>query len=113
MKNKSFSEMLNEALAKEPDLNLIPLDIEKVKKSIPQNSSEKLCEMIVCDRYFGFGQKISPFCMEELGKRRMAGDTFDFENYIDQAYKSLPVIPTVIPNIRDVLQQALDVRNKK
>jgi hypothetical protein len=104
---------LNEALAKEPDLNLIQMDMAKVKESIPQNSSEKLCDMIVCDRYFGFGEKIAPLCMEELGKRRIAGDTFDFESYIDQAYKSLPVMPNVVPNIRDVLQQAIDVRNKK
>lgn len=113
MKNKSFSELLNEALAKEPDLNLVPMDLDKVKASLPECSNEKLCEMIVCDRFFGFGERIAPHCMEELGKRRLAGDTFDFESYIDQAHKSLPTIPTGVPNIRDVLQQAVDLRNKK
>jgi hypothetical protein len=112
MKNKNFSELLNEALAKEPDLDQLAPDMDKIKNNIPQSTSEKICEMIVCDRYFGFGEKIAPFCMEELGKRRIAGDTFDFESYIDQAYKSLPTIPTVVPNIRDVLQQAVDLRNK-
>lgn len=113
MKNKSFSELLNEALAKEPDLQIVPLDFEKVKASIPECNNEKLCEMIVCDRFFGFGERIAPMCMEELGRRRAAGDTFDFESYIDQAQKSLPTIPTSLPNIRDVLQQAVDLRNKK
>lgn len=113
MNNKTFSELLNEALAKEPDLELIPLDMKKVKENIPQFSNEKLCEMIVCDRYFGFGEKIAPFCMEELSKRRVSGDVFDFENYIDQAHKSLPVISNVIPDIRDVLKQAIGNKIKK
>lgn len=63
--------------------------------------------MIVCDRYFGFEQKISDVCMEELAKRRMAGDTFNFESYIDQAYNELPVLDFSMPDIRTVLQQAI------
>jgi hypothetical protein len=110
---KTFQERLNEAIAADPELNMITLDMDKVKENIPKQSNEKLCEMIVCDRYFGFGEKISPLCMEELAKRRIAGDIFDFETYIDQAYKSLPVMPNVVPNIRDVLQQAVDLRHKK
>lgn len=70
----------------------ITLNMDKVRESVPNCTSEKLCEMIVCDRYLGFGEKISPICMEELARRRIAGDTFDFESYIDQAYKKLPVI---------------------
>jgi hypothetical protein len=37
----------------------------------------------------------------------MAGDPFDFETYIDQAYKSLPVLSKAMPDIRDVLKQAV------
>jgi hypothetical protein len=75
----------------EPILS-VTLNMDKVRESIPDCTSEKLCEMIVCDRYFGFGEKVSPICMEELSRRRMAGDAFDFESYIDQAHKKLPVI---------------------
>lgn len=107
MKNKTFSEMLNEALAKEPDLDMVSLDMGKVRENITLQSNEKLCEMIVCDRYFGFNEKIAPVCMEELGRRRIAGDTFDFENYIDQAYKSLPVMNNKMPDIREVLKAAI------
>lgn len=84
----------------------VKLDIEKVKALIPQYSNEKLCEMIVCDRYFGFGTRIDIPCMEELAKRRMAGDTFDFESYIDQQYKELPVLDLKTPDLREVLVQA-------
>jgi hypothetical protein len=45
--------------------------------------------------------------MEELAKRRMAGDTFNFESYIDQAYNELPVLDFSMPDIRTVLQQAI------
>lgn len=107
MKNKSFQERLNEALANDPELNMISLDMDKVKINVPQQSSEKLCEMIVCDRYFGFGEKISPLCMEELAKRRIAGDTFDFESYITEAHKTLPVLNSNMPDIREVLKAAI------
>jgi len=107
MKIKTFSERLNEALANEPDLVVPSLNIEKVKENIPLQDSIKLAEMIVADRYFGFGEKIAPLCMEELGRRRMAGDPFDFETYINQAYKSLPVLSKAMPDIRDVLKQAV------
>jgi hypothetical protein len=84
----------------------ITLDMDKIKENLPSYSNEKLCEMIVCDRYFGFGQKIQTICMEELAKRRIAGDTFDFESYIDKAHKQLPVLDFK-KDIRDVLKQAM------
>jgi hypothetical protein len=45
--------------------------------------------------------------MEELSKRRLAGDTFHFESYIDKVYNELPVLDFSIPDIRSVLQQAI------
>jgi hypothetical protein len=106
MKNKEFDEFLND----DSPIENVKLDIDKVKENVPSFSNEKLCEMIVCDRYFGFGQKISPICMEELAKRRIAGDTFDFETYIDQAYKSLPELNFAIPDLRTVLNQVISQR---
>jgi hypothetical protein len=84
----------------------ISLDMDKIKENLPSYSSEKLCEMIVCDRYLGFGQKIQTICMEELAKRRIAGDAFDFESYIANAHKQLPVLDFK-KDIRDVLKQAM------
>lgn len=86
----------------------VKLDIDKIKENVPQYSNEKLCEMIVCDRYFGFEHKISAICMEELAKRRANGDTFNFESYIDSFYNELPVLNFSTPDIRIVLQQAIN-----
>lgn len=102
MKNNEFDEF-----ATDEPLEEVKLDLNKIKDNIPQYSNEKLCEMIVCDRYFGFGEKIAPLCMEELAKRRIAGDTFDFETYIDKSHKSLPVLDFVMPNIRDALNKVI------
>jgi hypothetical protein len=47
--------------------------------------------------------------MEELVRRRVAGDDFDFESYIDQAHKKLPVI-NLNPNLdlQKNLKQAME-----
>ena len=84
-----------------------PLDINLIRSNINSYSSEKLCEMIVCDRYFGCYREIAIICMEELSRRRMSGDTFHFESYIDNALKGLPDLNINGINLRDVLQQAI------
>jgi hypothetical protein len=94
-----------------PEMEYKPLDIEVVRKMIPTYSSQKLCEMIVCDRYFGCFRDVSVMCMEELAQRRLDGDQFPFEKVIDEGYKTLPELKVGNVNIRDVLQQA--IRNQK
>src|SRR5260221_5153063 len=82
------------------ELEDVKLDIDQVAANIPLYSNQKLCEMIVCDRYFGFEQKISAICMAELAKRRQAGDVFNFESYIEQVNKEMPVLDlSVAPDI--------------
>lgn len=83
----------------------IQLDLEKVRDNIPKFSSEKLCEMIVCDRYFGMDQQISIMCMQELATRRIQGDLFPFETYIDQSLAQLPVLNFTMPDLRTTLSQ--------
>jgi hypothetical protein len=94
-------------------LEEVKLDINMIKNYIHEYDSVKLCEMIVADRYFGMEEKISPICMEELAKRRMAGDPFNFETYIEQAHKSLPVLNFTMPDLRTVLAQAIAMKAKK
>jgi hypothetical protein len=89
----------------------VELDFNIIERNLPQYSNEKLCEMIVCDRYFGFGKRIDIMCMEELAKRRLAGDTFNFESYIDQVHKELPVLSSTPPDLREVLTQAMNQIN--
>ena len=103
MKNKELEELLGD----DSPVEDVTLDLDLVKSLIPQYSNEKLCEMIVCDRVFGFEHKISVMCMEELAKRRIAGDVFNFESYIDQVQKEFPVLDFTIPDIRTVLNQAI------
>jgi hypothetical protein len=89
------------------DIEYKPLDIELVRKNVPTYSSQKLCEMIVCDRYFGCYKEIAIICMEELAKRRQGGDDFLFENYIDESLKKLPELNLKGLNLRDTLQQSI------
>ena len=92
----------------EEELEEVKLDIDQMTANLPQFSNEKLCEMIVCDRYFGFEHKISAVCMAELAKRRTAGDVFNFEAHIEKVTKELPVIDlSGTPDIRTVLNQAI------
>jgi hypothetical protein len=89
------------------ELNGFTLDLEEVRSKLPTYPTKKLCEMVVCDRYFGCFKEIAIMCMEELSNRRIAGDDFDFESYIDQAHKQLPKLSLNIPNLQDVLKQVI------
>lgn len=81
------------------------LDLEVLKKNIPTFDSQKLCDMIVCDRYLGFNEEAALMCMEELAVRRANGDEFEFEVYIEQAQKEMPVLDFSIPDLRNILSQ--------
>lgn len=108
MTNKELEEFLD---SDEP-MEEVKLDMDKIKENLPLYSNEKLCEMIVADRYLGFGKKISVICMEELAKRRVAGDTFHFESHIDKVQSEMPELNFNMPDIREVLNQAIAMRNK-
>lgn len=104
MTKSEFDEFLDD----DGPIEDVKLDFDKVQENLPTYSNEKLCEMIVCDRYFGFGKKMDTMCMEELAKRRIAGDPFNFEKYIEEAQKELPVLDfKSMPDIRAIMNQAL------
>ena len=92
------------------DIENVSFNIDIIKNNIPKFSSHKLCEMIVCDRYFGFEKSISIPCMEELSKRRDNGDNFDFENYIDNSYNELPQLQLLTPDLRTILNQVTKIK---
>jgi hypothetical protein len=91
----------------DPTLEYKPLNIPEIQKNIQAYASTKLCEMIVCDRYFECYREVAIICMEELARRRQAGDDFLFENYIDQAFDKLPKLNLTGLNLRDILTQAI------
>lgn len=86
-----------------------PLDLKVVREKLPTYTPEKLCEMIVCDRYFGCFRDIALMCMEELANRRVAGSDFAFETYIEKQLSDLPKLSTsfALPDLRDVLTQVV------
>jgi len=62
------------------------------QENVPKMSNNKLCEIVVANRYLGTMRDEAIMCMEELAKRRANGDIFDYENHIDQLIKTLPKI---------------------
>jgi hypothetical protein len=89
----------------------IQLNLEKITSNLPSFTDEKICEMIICDRYFGLGEKISGVCMQELIKRRVCGSSFNFEEYIETQSKTLPELNFTM-DIRSVLQKAMNGKIK-
>lgn len=57
---------------------------------IAQFSNKKLCEIVIVNRYLGSMKNEAIQCMQELAKRRVAGDTFDYETFIETEVKKLP-----------------------
>src|SRR5512135_1557484 len=104
MPNNEFDEFFDD----DSPIEDVKLDFDKIRENLPTYSNEKLCEMIVTDRYLGFGKKLDTMCMEELAKRRIAGDTFNFEKYIEDAQKDLPILDfSAVPDLRKILNQAI------
>jgi hypothetical protein len=110
-KNQSFdfAELWKDSGEEIPNATL---DLEQIKTNIADYDTKKLCEMIVVDRYFGLEQKVSAICMEELASRRLAGEDFDFETYIDQSYKKLPVLATGTMDVGAILKSAIKAVKK-
>jgi hypothetical protein len=81
--------------------------VEDSKKilNLSEYSSQKLCEIIVCNRYLNFDPDFSTNCMQELVKRRLNGDEFDFENYIEKTFNELPEIEISVPDLSSIFDK--------
>ena len=89
------------------DLEFPELNVNDIVNNISDYDVIKLCDIIICHRYLGFNKEIAVACMEELGRRRINGDQFDFEEYIDREFRNLPKIELVLPDLRTALNQAI------
>lgn len=94
----------------EQSVQEVQLDLIAIQALLPKYTSDKLCEMIVANRYFGISSEITLMCMQELATRRVAGDTFDFEKYIEESQSKLPPLNFNVPDLRGTLQQMLKVK---
>ena len=83
----------------------VTLNTNDMKSRLPSFTSEKLCEIIVCDRYFGCYKELAVSCMEELATRRINGEQFKFEEYIETSLKDLPKLDLTVPDIGTVMRQ--------
>ena len=92
------------------DLYAEVLDVEKIISNIGKYSSEKLCEMIVCNRYFNFNNELTIHCMKELSLRRQNGDDLDFEKRIEDLFSELPKLDLVMPDLRSMLNEAIRIK---
>lgn len=72
---------------------------EDIKKA----SSKNLAGFIVAYRLLGIHKELSILCMEELSNRRNSGDTFNFEEYIENELKDAPK-PNDLPNFQNILK---------
>lgn len=52
-------------------------------------SSQVLAAWIISYKLIGVNQELAQKCMEELTRRRLTGDTFNFEEYIENKLKEL------------------------
>ncbi len=64
--------------------------IDEFKSKISSLPSEHLCEIIISNRYLGIFIEESILSMEELALRRINGNSFDYENFIEEKIKELP-----------------------
>ena len=103
---------------KKPNLNLKELEadeindadyedltVDEIKEKLPTFPSIKLADIVIANRYLGLYKELSVSAMEELGKRRVGGDTFEFEIYIDDEFKKLPKLDFSLPDLGSLINQ--------
>lgn len=91
----------------DPDENDDLLDnptYDDLVESLPKQPSTKLADVVISFRYLGLHKELSIASMEELAKRRITGDTFQFEKYIEDNLQSLPKLDFKLPNLDNILK---------
>ena len=106
MFNKDWKKILDdEDDDSDLDEDLDVLDFDDIKKNMDKHTTKSLCDIIVCDRYISFNKDLRVLCMEELAKRRLNGDEFQYEEYIETTLNELPKINIDIPSITEFFNQ--------
>lgn len=87
-------------------IGALPDDEKESVKDIDESqissfASDKLCGIIATNRYLKFDKKMEILAMQELSKRREAGDAFDFEKEIDKCGIEFTPISASIPDAID------------
>jgi len=76
---------------------------DQIREKIHTFASTKLADVIIMARYIGLYKDLSVDAMKELGARRAAGDSFKFEEYIEDNLNKLPKLNFTIPSIQSLI----------
>ena len=90
--------------------DFISLNEEEIIKLLPQYSSTKLADMIIVHRYFGLFKTAFGVAMDELSRRRINGDSFDYEKYVEDNLNSLPKLDF---QVGDIFSLISSIKGKK
>ena len=99
---EEIAELLKEALSIDRssiDFNLKNKKANLSKEDVSSFDSEKLCSLVACNRYIAMDKNMEVLAMQELAKRRQAGDNFNFESKIEEYSKRFIPIDTNIPQV--------------
>lgn len=89
------------------------LTAEEIIVKIPEFKSAKLADIIVAHRYLGFYKNLYVPCMEQLAKRRIAGDDWDFEQYIENQINDMPKLSFNLNDLNAALVQLKKMSTQK
>lgn len=78
---------------------------DQIRTMLPNFPGAKLADIIITSRYIGLYKELAVDAMQELSNRRLAGDSFQYEQYIDDNLQALPKIDFTLPNIASLLDQ--------
>jgi hypothetical protein len=87
---------INEELLENDDI----VTEDLIKEKIPEFTSEKLCQIIVANRYLNYSKDLAVASMLELSSRRENGSNFNYESYIEESLSSLPKLDFSKPDLR-------------
>lgn len=76
---------------------------DQMKELLPIFSEIKLADIIVMDRYIGLYPELAVEAMKELSNRRINGNNFKYEEYIETTLKELPDLNFTLPEISSIL----------
>lgn len=86
---------------------------EELLTKLPEFKSIKLADLVVAHRYLGFYKELYVPCMEELAKRRIAGDNWDFEQYIEDQINDMPKISFNLNDVNAAIEQLKRMRTSQ
>jgi len=90
------------------------MEKEKKVNKVSDLASKALCAYIVSYRALGVNKQLSIECMQELAKREMEGDKFDYYSFIEEELAKIPKVGSLnYNNLFEVLKSTVAEVKKK